>query len=456
MNTIEEYKLPKNTYKFNNGFRIVYEKSKNKFPITYFDVFCDVGSIHESNDNRGASHFIEHMVFKGTKKLKTSVDVIRSYDNVGAYFNATTTQRYTKYIVKCPDDSFEELINILSDILFNSVFNRIEYKKEKNVVIEENLSSDNEDLIWDMSTEMNYSGTPYEYPVDHIKYHTKRQESLEYNKIMDFYNKFYQPNNMILSLTTNIPFTRIINILKKTYFFKKISENNSSQNECKKSIFYVQPKEKTEIEYNIKHSNNDDVTYMHLSFIVCNMFSDDFPKIKFLSTILGGYFSSRLFILLRENNGLTYSSYSDTNMNEISGDITIGVKSNPIKLIKNGTKKGVLPLIIDMINELHKNGITQKELELTKNYLKGSLSSNLEKNGLYTNYNGKYMLLYSEHKDYIPFDKIYDKYYKNITVNEINEIIKKYLIKSKLNVCVLGKNLPSQMIIKKECEKLSV
>ncbi len=455
MNTIREYKLPKNTYRFANGFRIVYEKSKNEFPVTYFDVFCDVGSVYETDDVRGASHFIEHMVFKGTKKLKTSIDVIRSYDNVGAYFNATTTQRYTKYIIKCPDNSFEELIDILSDILFNSVFNKIEYKKEKNVVIEENLSSDNEDLIWDMTTEMNYKGTPFEYPVDHIKYHTKQKESLNYEKIIDFYERFYQPNNMVLSITTNIPFIRIINILKKTFFYKKISQNKH-ENECNKSIFYIQPKEKSQIEYNIKSSNNDDVTYMHLSFMTLPMHSDEQYKIKFLSTILGGYFSSRLFVLLRENNGLTYSSYSDVNFNEITGDITIGVKSNPTKLIKNGGKKGVLPLIINMLNELHKNGTTEKEIELTKNYLKGSMNSNLEKNSLYTSYNGSFMLLYSNKRDYVPYEDLYKKYYENITVNEVNETIKKYLIKSRLNVCVLGKNLPSQNSIKKECEKLIV
>lgn len=455
MNSTPQYKIPKNTYRFSNGFRLIYEESKNKFPITYFDVFCDVGSIFETGDTRGASHFVEHMVFKGTKRLKTSIDVIRSYDDVGAYFNATTTQRYTKYIVKCPDDAFENLISILSDILFNSVFNKKEYAKEKNVVIEENLSSDNEDLIWDMTTEMNYKGTPYEYPVDHIKYHTKPKESLEYEKIIDFYEKFYQPNNMILSVTSNIPFIKIINILKKTFFYKKITKYEQEK-ECRKSIFYTQLHEKNKIEYNIKKSNNDDVTYMHLSFRICNQYSSDIHALRFLSNIMGGYFSSRLFVLLRENNGLTYSSYSDIGINEISGDFTIGVKSNPNKIIKNNGKKGVLPLIIDMINDLQKNGINESELELTKNYIKGSMNSNLEKNSVYTNYNGKYMLLYANSKDYIPYEKIYETHYAPLTVNDINEIIKKYLLKSKLNVCVLGKNLPSETTIKKECEKLIV
>jgi predicted Zn-dependent peptidase len=132
------------------------------------------------------------------------------------------------------------------------------------------------------------------------------------------------------------------------------------------------------------------------------------------------------------------------------------VKSNPLKLIKNGGKKGVLPLIINMLNELHEKGTTEKEIELTKNYLKGSMNSNLEKNSLYTNYNGSYMLLYSNKRDYVPYEDLYHKYYENISINDVNETIKKYLIKSRLNVCVLGKNLPSQNSIKKECEKLIV
>jgi hypothetical protein len=84
------------------------------------------------------------------------------------------------------------------------------------------------------------------------------------------------------------------------------------------------------------------------------------------------------------------------------------------------------------------------------------MNSNLEKNSVYTNYNGKHMLLYANHKDYVPYEKIYETYYEPLTVKDINEIIKKYLLKSKLNVCVLGKNLPSETTIKKECEKLIV
>jgi predicted Zn-dependent peptidase len=447
------YRKPINTYTFANGFRIIYEKSKNNYPLTNFDVFCDVGSVHEDENTRGASHFIEHMTFKGTKRMDNSIDIIRSYDDVGAYFNATTTQRYTKYIVKCEDDSFSRLVDILSDLLLNSIFNKKEYEKEKNVVIEENLSTDNEDIIWDMTSEINYKNTNYQYPVDHIKYHTKK--SLDYNNIIDFYNKFYQPHNMLLSITTNISFANIIKILKKTFFYKNITKNREQSN-YQKSVFYKQIYEKNKIEYDIKKSNNDDVTYLHLSFRICNHYSSDVYPLRFLSNIIGGYFSSRLFVLLRENNGLTYSSYSDINVNEISGDFTIGVKSNPSKIIKNKNKKGVLPIIIDMLNDLYKNGISNEELELTKNYIKGSMNSDLEKNSIYTNYNGKYMLLYDGFKDYISYEKIFETYYEGLTQKDINDIIKKYFIKKNLNVCVLGKPLPSENIIKKECEKLII
>ena len=163
-----------------------------------------------------------------------------------------------------------------------------------------------------------------------------------------------------------------------------------------------------------------------------------------------------MFVLLRENNGLTYSSYADININEISGDFTIGVKSNPSKLIKNKNKKGVLPIIIDMLNDLYKNGISDEELELTKNYIKGTMNSDLEKNITYTNYNGKYMLLYDGLKDYVSYDKLFETYYEPLTKLEINNIIKKYFLKSNLIVCLLGKMNPSENIIKKECENIIV
>jgi len=89
---------------FPNGFRLIHEISKNKLPLTSIDAYCDLGSIYEKPNMRGVSHFIEHMCFKGTKKIPYSKDIFKQYDETGGYLNASTYKRYTIYTLKCHDD----------------------------------------------------------------------------------------------------------------------------------------------------------------------------------------------------------------------------------------------------------------------------------------------------------------------------------------------------------------
>ena len=125
------------TYTFDNGFKIIYEKPKNKLPITTLQIVCDIGSVYETDGNRGSSHMIEHMVFKGTKNVKDRKFFFSEFDKFGAYINATTEKRYTYYTIKSDDKYTFKCINLISDMLLNSTFDYTEYVKEREVVIEE-------------------------------------------------------------------------------------------------------------------------------------------------------------------------------------------------------------------------------------------------------------------------------------------------------------------------------
>lgn len=128
---------------YDNGFKVIYEPAAaNGLPITYIRVFCNLGSINESGAYHGASHFIEHMCFKGTTAMPASEQIALAYDKQGAFFNAHTEKRYTCYIVKCNDDHFPESIRILADMMTKSLFDKHEYAKEKHVVMEETTFRD--------------------------------------------------------------------------------------------------------------------------------------------------------------------------------------------------------------------------------------------------------------------------------------------------------------------------
>ena len=135
-----------------NGLKIIHEKPFSKLPITSIHIICDIGSVHETDDFRGASHMIEHMCFKGTSHISKAKTISMEYDKIGAEFNAYTTKRFTAFTVKCGDEYVEHSIDILSDMLFHSKFNKHEYDKERVVVVQENVNnmnfqSTNENII---------------------------------------------------------------------------------------------------------------------------------------------------------------------------------------------------------------------------------------------------------------------------------------------------------------------
>ena len=164
-----------------------------------------------------------------------------------------------------------------------------------------------------------------------------------------------------------------------------------------------------------------------------------------------------LFDILREKNGLTYTSFVTTNYYENTGDFTITAITDPTKIMFNGHKKGVLKLIIELLNDLIINGIKQTFLKIAKQKLKGKINISLEDNDISSLYNAEYVLLYSNNNKYVSYDKMFDVYYKSINLNNINDVIRKYFKKINMNVCLLTENHNNTITIdtlKNECKKL--
>ena len=174
-----------------------------------------------------------------------------------------------------------------------------------------------------------------------------------------------------------------------------------------------------------------------------------------LKNILGGLLSSRLFQILREENGLTYHSEVEIQNYETMGDFNIIAITNPLKLIKNGNLKGVLPLILKMLKDLKEDGVNEAELILSKNFLKGKLNLDMENSDNNAIYNGKQAIIFTE-ETIVPYENIYKTHYEKITKIQINEIIRKYFIKSNMNICIIGEQIhnPSKNIIYKLCESI--
>ena len=483
---------------FANGCRFIYEPSSNNIPLTSINIFCDVGSVHEPEHLRGVSHIIEHMCFKGTKKILTSKGIFIEYDKIGAYLNAHTTKRYTCYVIKCESHFVDKALQIVADMLLNSVFDKSEYDKEYSVVIEENTDNENdyEDVIIMMSDKSVYSGSSFEYPVDTLAYHDKKRKCgkmkcLDYDDVIEFYRKYYIPRNIIISVVSSLPYSSVKRTIEKTFFVKhqKLSIAHHFSQETA-IISKVLPQE--DIKFSLKEKEGVENILMTISFRICDNNSPDKYLILFINELLVSMSTSRFFMILREKYGLIYSPSSTIDNYDENGDITILIQTDKDKLIGTSTgnitttggaaagggsghghglghghivrkqKKYLIPVIVSLFNDIIKNGITQEELETTKGYIRGNTIIDMEDIDNQCNYNGYELLLQRnrEHnhnhnhvQEIVPFHRIYDTFYKKISRKDVHDAIKKYFKRSNMSVCLLGKKLPSINLVKKEFDK---
>lgn len=465
------------THTFPNGFRVIYEQPIHKKDITHINVFCRVGSVYETDTTRGVSHFIEHMCFKGTRRLPTTQNIFEVYDDIGAYFNAYTEKQFTCYVSTFQDAHLRKCILTMSDILLNSTFNKREYEKELNVVVEENVNrtNDQESIVTDVVESMLYKGSAYSYPVDSLRYH-KMVNPWIYDEVIDFYHKYYVPENMLLSIVSSRPFESILKTLRSTDFTKHHYSRKSHQ--IIPPIMNTQPRmiitQQRELNIERVSSAHLENTYISWGIRTCSIFSEDKPALELLKVVLGGKFTSRLNTLLRETHGLTYTSSVSANYYEHSGDMVIYAVTTNHTLLRVGKSprqntakvyagkrktrraipdsRGVLPLIADMVRDLIANGITQRELEHTKQYISGSFQLQMETSEKQVEYNGLEVFL-SNKESVIPFDQLYQTKFAPITRKQIHDIIRKYFTPENTNVAFVGGHLPEHSRLLKCCKR---
>jgi predicted Zn-dependent peptidase len=446
---------------FPNGFRMIHQKPKHNLDITSIHAFVKVGSGYETNGIRGVSHFVEHMCFKGTHKIPQAFDIFTNYDKIGAYFNAYTEKQFTCYTIKCQDEYVENCTHVLSDMLMNSIYNSKEFEKEQKVVIEENIRNVN-NFFYELFNKMEsviYRGSSYEYTVDDISYHPKKKP-FDYQTVVQWYRWFYQPNNMVFSVVSHLSIEYLKKIILSSYFYK--SSNYHDSHLLKQPPSFALPYPFLYLSRNLNNQKEvhtilkkgSSTNYICIGFRTCDRNSPDRYIFKIIKRILNG-FSGRLFMTLREKNGLTYSSNVYTDYLENTGYFLIFTQTDPNKtfeyhLPSDSKKKnpylGVFPMILKMLADLKKNGIDESDLKISKGYLKGKYMLNMENNDNLASYNGINMIL--EENDfkshYIPFSNIYKEKIENIKKSDVNRVIQTYMQEEHLLIGILGDKLYSK------------
>ena len=418
-----------------NGFQVIYEKPACSIPITSICVICKIGSIHEPLHLKGISHLIEHMSFKGTTRTPDTQKFLEQFNMLGIEQNAYTYHECVWFEVKCPDQHLEKCIKLLSESILSCEFSLKNFKKEEDVVDEENRRNDDnpEHVISTATRELVFENTQFQHPVDDTKYHKTK---FNYKEVYDYYKKTYIQSNLFLSITTNVEFKKILDYIKKSEFAKTSPPPTSQLN-------FIPQRDGFDYEFIKK---NIKTVLLNVSFRTCNYYSEDSYILSLLKTILGDGLNGRLVDALRQKHGLVYYANALTDYNFCGGQFTILTQCDPSSLIR---KNGVLPLILLELKKLVKYGITQKELTVSKIKKKEEFLFDLENSNTLSSYNA-WSLLYLPPSEIVPHSKIYEKYYKNITVSRVNACIKKYFRFDRMCLTVMGKNIPSEELLN-EC-----
>ncbi|MGI6684809.1 MAG: M16 family metallopeptidase [Bacillota bacterium] len=400
-----------------NGIRVVTEEISFVHSVS-IGIWVGTGSRYETEINNGISHFLEHMLFKGTHK-RTAKEIAESLEMVGGQLNAFTSKEHTCFYAKVLNEHFDLATDVLADMVLNSLFRVEDIEKERNVILEEiKMYEDTPDeLVHDV-----FAKTIWQYdPLGKsIIGSIDTVEQITRNKLISHYESFYVPENIVISVVGNIKREVVLNRMEK--LFSQLSGD-------KPKIKLVTPQSSNRTSFVMK-----DIEQIHLCLGVPGLASqdEDIYTLAVLNHVLGGGLSSRLFQEVREDRGLTYSIYSYH-----SGYSNTGLFSVYAGTSEQNAQE-VVEIVLKQIASIKKQGITKEELENTKQHIKGTILLSLENINNRMNRMGKSEISYNR---IVTPEEILESVLK-VTVENIIEIANKIFCWDNFAFAAVGSKEP--------------
>ena len=392
----DQIKLP-------NGLTIIGERLPH-FRSVSVGVWISAGSQYETREENGLSHFLEHMLFKGTEK-RTARDIAEVMDAVGGQLNAFTAKECTCFYAKVIDEHTELALDVLSDMVLHSTFDETELSKEKGVVLEEIAMSEDEpeDVCGELIMSAQYGDQPLAWP---ILGPAENVRSFARERLLAYRNKMYRPECSVLAVAGNYDWNKLVDLAER-YF----GEWQTGEGACPSYVVQdVKPQRLEKLK---------DIEQVHLSigFPACAIGAKEIYPISIFNSILGGAMSSRLFQRIREESGMAYSVYSYPSYYTATGMLVIYA----------GTGKENAPAVLGMIDEeidrLVREGVTRDEFEKTRAQIRGSYVLGLESASARMNTLGRRMLLLGDTQTE---DEMLNKL-NAIEYDEVNRVMRQVL-----------------------------
>lgn len=406
-------------YQLENGATIILVPQADAKSTTTL-VMYPVGSRHETEPLSGVSHYVEHLMFKGTKKRPTTLALTKEIDRLGAEYNAFTGKEYTGYYIKTSGEYTDIAMDILSDMLFHSTFDPEEMEREKTVIVEEiKMYNDNPLMnIDNIFEEIMFDGCALGRDIAGTAKHVlsyKRDEVIAYK------DTYYHPKHMTVVVAGAItPETKTI--VEKHFGQERTTEPGNPD------TFEPAAFGQGESRIKVQQKQTDQIQLM-LGWPGFS-YNDTRENIitSVLSTILGGSMSSRLFIQIRERRGLAYmirsgvDQYRDTGYFYIRAGLDVAKLNDAIAVMKEECQK-----VID-------NGVTEEELRDAKTHLRGGLTLSMEDSSAQANWYARQSLFMDTITT--PEEKL--AMVDTVTLEDIQSFAKKIFDNSNMRVGIIG------------------
>jgi predicted Zn-dependent peptidase len=395
-----------------SGLRIVTEEVPSVRSAA-IGIWVNVGSRDETPAVAGASHFLEHLLFKGTTR-RTALEISATIEAVGGEMNAFTSKEYTCFYARVIDTDLPMAIDVVSDLITSSIVSALDVDAERKVVLEEIAMRDDDpsDLVHDLYAETYYGDTTLGRPILGT---VKSIKEMSRSSVFNYYKKKYLPQDLVVAVAGNIKHKRVVAMVEEA-----LSRDNFLD---VKGAPQIRPN--TPVKTKPMHSVGlltRKTEQAHLFYGMEGVARSDDRRFAMgvLASALGGGMSSRLFQEIREKRGLAYSVYAYAQQFAGSGQIGFYAGCNPTKAIE------VVEIIREVLADVAENGMSHEEIERAKGAVRGSLVLSQEDSASRMSRIGKNEIVYGQ---VMGFDDIL-KAIARVNPTDVREIASEYLTKS--------------------------
>ncbi|MDA0770874.1 MAG: pitrilysin family protein [Chloroflexi bacterium] len=398
-----------------NGLRIITSEMPHTRSVSIC-IYIGVGSRYETPEQAGVSHYLEHMVFKGTKTHPEPQEISAIIESTGGILNAGTEHESTVYWCKVAQPHFQPSLELLLDILRNSVFEQDAIEKERMVVIEElNMVNDYPNyLVEALIDEMLWPDHPLGRDIGGSK---ESVNGITRQMLLDFVDEHYSPSNVVISVAGNVPHDAVVDCVEAN------SKGWKSKAKASWAPFEgVQSESQSRLEY-----RRTEQVHMSVALPCISLTHPDRHAIDLLSVILGEGMSSRLFVEVREKRALAYDVHSSVAHFLDTGAFVVDAGVDPKRIYD------AVQTILEQIGSL-RDTIPEEELLKAQSLSAGRLQLRMEDTRAVASWGGTQELLLGEIQD---LDEVIS-HLNAVTTDDLQRVANEYLVTDKLNMAVVG------------------